>query len=397
MSGIAELSTIAEEIRKRLKGQKDQVTPTVAGQSILGMPINTKLREDYKPEVVDVVPPQIAALPEPEAAQVLKAQQAAGALAPLKPADQKSEDSFWSEENKRDLYRGIVPLAATLAGYVFGGNEGGQAGAQIGLKEYEKFGLKDEQKRKAALEAAKGKREEAKTEQDAKYKLAQLGIDAEKVKLMKDALGVKSDSAVLDFYLKQAGIVSKEELGKAALESRENIAAAERTSREGMAKQKAAAVSTKPQKFTKDQLDAAGFSSRMAQSAAEIEDLYKKGFDPTDQVTGQAMRLTPSWATGALTPEMQRFMQARRDFINAALRRESGAAISQSEFENAEAQYFEQPGDSPEVVAQKKRNRAIVIESMKNAASGAPSAQPQVMTAPSASPVRKKTSEIEWK
>jgi len=51
--------------------------------------------------------------------------------------------------------------------------------------------------------------------------------------------------------------------------------------------------------------------------------------------------------------------QAQRDFINAALRRESGAAIAESEFENARLQYFPQPGDTPEVVKQKQKNREM--------------------------------------
>ena len=51
--------------------------------------------------------------------------------------------------------------------------------------------------------------------------------------------------------------------------------------------------------------------------------------------------------------------QAQRDFINATLRRESGAAIAPSEFENAQLQYFPQPGDTREVVKQKQRNRQM--------------------------------------
>ena len=51
--------------------------------------------------------------------------------------------------------------------------------------------------------------------------------------------------------------------------------------------------------------------------------------------------------------------QAQRDFINAVLRRESGAVIGEPEFENARLQYFPQPGDTPEVVKQKQKNREM--------------------------------------
>src|SRR3990167_818152 len=61
------------------------------------------------------------------------------------------------------------------------------------------------------------------------------------------------------------------------------------------------------------------------------------------------------------SPERQQFEQAQRNFVNAVLRRESGAAIAESEFENARKQYFPQSGDAPAVVKQKTRNRRTVI------------------------------------
>lgn len=64
------------------------------------------------------------------------------------------------------------------------------------------------------------------------------------------------------------------------------------------------------------------------------------------------------------TPDRQRFVQSQRDFVNAVLRKESGAAISQSEFDNARKQYFPMPGDSPEVIAQKRTNRMTEIEGL---------------------------------
>lgn len=60
--------------------------------------------------------------------------------------------------------------------------------------------------------------------------------------------------------------------------------------------------------------------------------------------------------------EGQRVQQAQRNFVNAVLRQESGAAISSSEFDNATKQYFPQPGDKPEVLTQKRENRERVIK-----------------------------------
>jgi hypothetical protein len=62
--------------------------------------------------------------------------------------------------------------------------------------------------------------------------------------------------------------------------------------------------------------------------------------------------------------EYQKYEQAKRDFVNAQLRRESGAAISQGEFTSAEKQYFPIPGDSPEVIKQKSANRRAAVEAM---------------------------------
>lgn len=63
-----------------------------------------------------------------------------------------------------------------------------------------------------------------------------------------------------------------------------------------------------------------------------------------------------------VSDNFQRFDQAKRDFINATLRRESGAVISDSEFANADKQYFPQPGDSEGTLKQKQQNRVEAIK-----------------------------------
>lgn len=68
----------------------------------------------------------------------------------------------------------------------------------------------------------------------------------------------------------------------------------------------------------------------------------------------------------ALTDSDQRAEQAQRDFINAVLRQESGAAIADSEFDNARRQYFPQPGDGEAVIKQKARNRQLAIQGLQN-------------------------------
>ena len=63
-----------------------------------------------------------------------------------------------------------------------------------------------------------------------------------------------------------------------------------------------------------------------------------------------------------ITPESRQFFQAERNFINAVLRKESGAVISDAEFENARRQYIPQPSDDPATLEQKRQNRELAIQ-----------------------------------
>ena len=66
-----------------------------------------------------------------------------------------------------------------------------------------------------------------------------------------------------------------------------------------------------------------------------------------------------------LPANAQKVEQAQRDFVNAVLRLESGAAIGKDEFDNAKKQYFPQPGDSAAVITQKRANRERAINGLK--------------------------------
>jgi hypothetical protein len=65
------------------------------------------------------------------------------------------------------------------------------------------------------------------------------------------------------------------------------------------------------------------------------------------------------------SPQQQQVEQGQRDFVNALLRQESGAAITESEFANAKKQYFPQPGDTPQVIKQKAQNRENSIRALE--------------------------------
>jgi hypothetical protein len=60
----------------------------------------------------------------------------------------------------------------------------------------------------------------------------------------------------------------------------------------------------------------------------------------------------------------QQYRQAQRAFTEARLRKESGAAIPNTEFENDAKTYFAQPGDTPATITQKESARAKLLEGL---------------------------------
>lgn len=120
----------------------------------------------------------------------------------------------------------------------------------------------------------------------------------------------------------------------------------------------------KASKATPDQSKAALFGKRMQQAEDVFSELGNKGFDATTLgASAQRSILFPENFKGASNKSQD---QAERNFVNAVLRRESGSAISPSEFSSAEKQYFPRAGDPPEVLKQKAENRALAIQGMQS-------------------------------
>jgi GH24 family phage-related lysozyme (muramidase) len=133
-------------------------------------------------------------------------------------------------------------------------------------------------------------------------------------------------------------------------------------------------IGAKESPITESQANANIYASRATEAnriLAEIGGAYQ----PAKINAQQALASTPlvggvlGWAGNkALTDNDQMVAQAQRDFINAVLRKESGAVIAQSEFDNAAKQYFPQPGDSEAVIVQKARNRETALRGLVVAA-----------------------------
>jgi DNA-binding XRE family transcriptional regulator len=115
---------------------------------------------------------------------------------------------------------------------------------------------------------------------------------------------------------------------------------------------------TPPTKMTSSQGVVATYTDRMIGANEKLNALEPVMTSAIEKLV-DAIPVAGNWFVSS---EYQQAEQAKRDFVNAVLRRESGAVISPSEFENADKQYFPQPGDKPEVIAQKRRNRQTVIQ-----------------------------------
>lgn len=108
----------------------------------------------------------------------------------------------------------------------------------------------------------------------------------------------------------------------------------------------------------------AGYAVRLEQAAPILKDLESKIAKMNVINYETQIKLKPAFQSA----NMQSYMQASRNFINAVLRRESGAVISPTEFSEARQQYLPQAGDSEQVLRQKEANRQLVYSSLKNAA-----------------------------
>jgi len=114
------------------------------------------------------------------------------------------------------------------------------------------------------------------------------------------------------------------------------------------------------------QHEAAGFARRMVTSGDLLDKL-----DADEVMAGSY-----SGRQGMLPGEMQSSVyqqvdQAQNEWIRAKLRKESGAVIGKDEMEQERATYFPEPGDSEQVIAQKRAARVEATEAMLGTASNA--------------------------
>ncbi|MBI3549445.1 MAG: hypothetical protein HY078_10430 [Elusimicrobia bacterium] len=114
---------------------------------------------------------------------------------------------------------------------------------------------------------------------------------------------------------------------------------------------------------------ARGFADKAQQAHDMLAQLEMSGANPGSLETGLQSMLPNVMQS----EKIQGMNQSRRQFINAILRRESGAAVTESEWSNYGKQYFPSPGDSKDVMAQKARSRELAIANLKQEGARVPS------------------------
>lgn len=120
-------------------------------------------------------------------------------------------------------------------------------------------------------------------------------------------------------------------------------------------------------KLTERQGKATSFAGRMDNAEKEIQQLTVKNPNIgansltqsvlADSVTNGG--ITGKLANYKLEPEQRQLVTAQNQWVNGLLRLDSGATLKPEEYSLYRQQYFPQPGDGAEVIAQKAKARGI--------------------------------------
>jgi len=118
---------------------------------------------------------------------------------------------------------------------------------------------------------------------------------------------------------------------------------------------------------TAAQSAAALYASRVKQANDVMEALATAGYDRSSS----RERINNALPNEVIGKNRQSQNQAEDNFLNAVLRKESGASIAPTERETGERQYFPRPGDAKEVIEQKRQNRLLAMAGLEAEAGSA--------------------------
>lgn len=115
----------------------------------------------------------------------------------------------------------------------------------------------------------------------------------------------------------------------------------------------------------KPMTEAQSKDTTFATRAAGALPLLDKFGDSLTSLSQSAGGQVPMVGNYLKSPEYQQAEQAGKEFLQAILRKDTGAAITAGETAEYGSVYLPRPGDSPELLAQKKASRTRALEAMK--------------------------------
>lgn len=129
-----------------------------------------------------------------------------------------------------------------------------------------------------------------------------------------------------------------------------------------------------PQEMREYQTKDAMWADRLLRAEKQIDDVAgidAKTGKPAQGAYNPARAANAWWPDNAYganlanSKEWQQYQQAAREGIAAILRKDTGAAVTQTEWDLYFPMLYPQPGDSPEVVAQKKASREANAKALR--------------------------------
>lgn len=135
--------------------------------------------------------------------------------------------------------------------------------------------------------------------------------------------------------------------------------------------------------FTEVQTKDAGFGARMLRAEDNLDKVLQfnpqtgtfAGYNPTVWTNAYAPDQSSwknAWTANLInSKEWQQYIQGARESMAALLRKDTGAAVTDQEFDLYFPMYYPQPGDSPEVVAQKAEARKEIAAGLARSSGGA--------------------------
>jgi hypothetical protein len=128
--------------------------------------------------------------------------------------------------------------------------------------------------------------------------------------------------------------------------------------------QKVEGYTPPPKAPTQEQVVAGTYANKIQDAEDVLGKFGAKSPSTVPSVKEQFKADIPFVGNQLVKQDTQSYKVAERAFIEAWLRKTSGAVISPSEFEQARKQYIPQPGDTNQVIEQKRQARQRVLQGM---------------------------------